>query len=311
MFKSLFLVSLIVGVLCILAVAVVPVSGVSIQYQTIPTRTSRPPAPTKDNGGDDDDNDDDSKPPPIATEQATPTATPTATPLSVTLVPTPDGGYLSAAEPCDANPTVQTLGQTNVRAGPGIGYDSVAMLVFLEVRPIIGRAEFSDWWLVELADGSSGWVFDQVVIVQGYTGYVPISEAPELEGDGVPPTPGTSWDPTPNPVCTPPPSPTPTMTTEPTRTQLPSPTASAKSQPTLTPKETSSSTATTTSTPTATRTSEPEIETSMPSPSITPSSQVTAETINSDGFDTSWILFAGLGLVIIGGIGFLLQRRGG
>ncbi len=305
MSRALFLVSLIVGLTVVLVIAVVPASGVSVHYQTIPTRTSRPPTPasTDNGGGDDDEN---TKPPP---EKATLTATSTSTPLSVTLAPTPEGSYLSAAVPCDANPTVQTLDRTNVRSGPGIEYDSIAMLVFLEVRPIVGRAEFSEWWLVELADGSTGWVSDQVVIVQGYTGYVPIADAPNIDGET--PTPGPIWNPTPNPICTPPPSPTPTLTTEASPTPLPSLTATVTGQATILPSESSTSTATETMTPIMTTSSETETETSTPIPTITPSLRATSENSESGDFDTTWILFTGLGLVIVGGIWFLFRRRVG
>lgn len=182
--------------------------------------------------------------------QPGPTATPTLIPAS-TLAPTPEGGYLPTAAPCDDSPTIQAFNNLNVRLGPGIDYDIIDRVIFYEVRPIIGRSQYGQWWLIELADGRSGWVADAVGLVQGYIGNVPVVAAPPLNGQT--PTPGAPWQPTPRPSCTV----TPTYTPSPTVTASPTPpptaTATAVSEATPTATTISEATPTLTVTPEATK----------------------------------------------------------
>ncbi len=213
------------GIILIAAIMTLPFQVGSVvgevAYQTVPSRTSTPeggpqptntsqppPPPTDDPGGG-------GQPQPTATTQTGstpsgggPTATATPTTAVTAVIITPEGGYEATAEPCGLPPTVQARGTVNVRLGPGLEYEPVANMIFLEVRPIIGRAEFATWWLIQLPDNETGWVANQAVTVQGYTGLVPIVEPPEI--DGATPTPGPLWEPTPNPVCTPQPTATPT-----------------------------------------------------------------------------------------------------
>ncbi|MCI0398742.1 MAG: exo-alpha-sialidase [Chloroflexi bacterium] len=108
--------------------------------------------------------------------------------------------FLPTAEPCGA-PTIQSsAGPVNVRSGPGVDYEVIGVLAFLEVRPIAGRAGSAEWWQVQMADGSLGWVANNAVNVQGDTTEVPVVEAPLLAGEEAP-TPGPTWNPTPNPLC--------------------------------------------------------------------------------------------------------------
>lgn len=180
------------------------------QVATIPTRTPTPGAgqptavPTSSN------------PNPTQAPQntAVPTALPTATDVPVTIAPTPVGGIMPTAEPCSDVPTILAINSTFVRSGPGTDYETVAQLVYQEVRPIFGRAADAQWWFIQLADGRTGWVADQVVIVAGNAGYVPVVAAPLLNGAA--PTAGPLWNPTPNPQCPVTPTPTPTNTPLPT-----------------------------------------------------------------------------------------------
>lgn len=167
--------------------------------QTIPTRTptSAPPTATQPAGGGND---------PTPTSPPQSEATPTSTLLPVQFAPTPVGGFIATAVPCGSNPTIQALGASNVRNGPGIDYDVVGELVYLEVRYIVGRAESAKWWLIQFNDGQLGWVADEIVLVQGYTPIIPIVAAPPLAGST--PTPGPAWNPTPLPFCTVTPIPT-------------------------------------------------------------------------------------------------------
>jgi len=177
---------------------------------TIPTRTPTP-VPTEPGGGND--NPPPPPPPPATDIPATePPATPTAEPF--TPAPTPEGGFFPTAAPCAENPTVfANLGTTNVRQGPGVEYDAINQLVFLEVRQIIGRTANAPWWLITLEDGSSGWVADNAVSANGNLLLVPIVDPPAL--DGVVPTPGAPFNPGINSGCPPP-----TTTSVPTDTPV-------------------------------------------------------------------------------------------
>lgn len=203
-------------ILMAIGLALVLSGGVDIALstapgQSLPTRTPTPgattPDPTATSGGG-------SGPTATPAPQDTPAPTdepaPTSTPVAgttATSVPAADD-FLPTAEACSEAPTIQALNSPiNVRSGPGTNYDVVATLSYLEVRLITGRAAQAAWWQIQMPDGSLAWVADEVVAVYGYTGLVPLVEAPAL-GDGSTPTPGPTWAPTPNPAC---PSPTPTM----------------------------------------------------------------------------------------------------
>ncbi len=132
-------------------------------------------------------------------DQIAPGSTPVDFPIVATAFPT--------AEPCGEPPTLTTLTIANVYEGPGSDYDVRDTLAADEVRPIVGRAAFATWWLIQLDDQyQQGWISDKAGVVQGFTGNVPIIEPPLI--NGVLPTPGAAWDPTPAPACTPTPTPT-------------------------------------------------------------------------------------------------------
>lgn len=180
-------------------------------------------------------------PQPTATNTPIPgTPTNTATPI-----PTPEGGFLPTAVPCSNNPTAIAINRANVRTSPSTEAEIIYTIAVGETRPVIGRSDRVEWWVVALPDGTQGWVADIAVAINGYTGYLPI----------VPSTGNTSWNPTPNPTCTDVPTltPTPTSTLTPTVTASPTPTITPTGQ-TITATATISSseglpTATTTLTP--------------------------------------------------------------
>jgi hypothetical protein len=116
------------------------------------------------------------------------------------LAVTPEDGFWPTAAPCSDSPTIQASNTLNVRRGPGLDYEIIAQIVFLEVRPIIGRSEYDEWWLVELASGDSGWVANSIGLSQGFVGNVPIVPAPAIDGETA--TPGVLWQPTQLPFCT-------------------------------------------------------------------------------------------------------------
>ncbi len=138
------------------------------ENQTVPTRTPTPlPATaTKRPGG--------GNPPPTDTPVAEATATAAATKIIGTLAPTPIGGFLPTAVPDSDKPTMQALNQTNVRRGPGLEFEVIYQLVFLEVRPIVGQSNDGNWWTIVLPDNTFGWVAQEVVVASGSTDGVPI-----------------------------------------------------------------------------------------------------------------------------------------
>ncbi len=201
--------------------------------QTIPTptpnvtATNKPqPTNTPDNNGGGGSSE------ATSTSQATAIATATATVVPVTIAPTPEDGFLPTAQPCGEPPTVLANNTINVRVGPGTDYALLDQIVFLEVRPIIGRSQYSEWWLIQLANGEQGWIANGFGEIHGYTGGVPLVEAPPLNGET--PTPEAEWNPTPNPTCTV--TPTATATSEPAATLEPTATAVPSHTPTVTPE---------------------------------------------------------------------------
>ena len=229
------------------------------------------------------------------------TGTPAAGVTPVAIAPTPIGGYLPTAESCGVPPSALALGAVNVREGPGLDYDVISIMVYLEVRSVVGRAAEATWWVIELADASIGWVFDQAVVLSGYTGQVPIVPAPDIDGDT--PTPGSPWQPTPNPVCTPPPTPT----EEPTSSATPivrvtEVVPSTETATVVVPTATETSQPTSTSTPVPTETPEP---TGIPdTPTFVPITGVSLEESTTDTEEGSnavtWLLVGSLGLIAAG-----------
>jgi hypothetical protein len=170
---------------------------------TVITRTHTP-VPVQPTSTRSDDGGGSNPTPPPPADTATPTLIP------VTLAATQVGGFLPTAVACGFPPTVQAQNATFVRVGPGADYNIVGQLIYLETRPIIGRAADSEWWVILYANQQIGWVADAVVTVHGNTSGVPIVAPPEINGST--PTPGPLWNPTPNPACPVIPTATPTPT---------------------------------------------------------------------------------------------------
>lgn len=132
-------------------------------------------------------------------ENIAPGTTPVSFPVVATAFPT--------AETCGEPPTFTTLITALVYAGPGNQYDFIETIASDETRPIVGRAIFNSWWLVQIdGKGNQAWINDRTGIVQGNTLNLPEVPAPAI--DGVTPTPGSRWDPTPVSDCTLTPTPT-------------------------------------------------------------------------------------------------------
>ena len=138
----------------------------------------------------------------------TPTSTPSATVTAEYILPTqevvtfPESGQnFPEAGQCGMPPTYTTSQAISVYAGPSEAYPSVGLLGAREVRPIVGRAAFTNWWVVQLdRSGRAGWVSDETGTIHGFIGRVPIVSAPDLNGVSPKPA-GPAWSPTPSPNC--------------------------------------------------------------------------------------------------------------
>lgn len=121
-------------------------------------------------------------------EPSTPTATaelPTPAPVDTATAgpPTPVPVDTAESAPVNQEPVVLTQAVTNVRVGPGLAYEVSHVLAANTTAPILGRTAAGDWWAVPGpgdGPGPVGWVFGQVVTVQGSTANVPILPAPPL-----------------------------------------------------------------------------------------------------------------------------------
>ena len=238
----------------------------SLYAQTIPTVTpaepaataTSPPEPTatEENGS--------TNPPPANTNTPSPGATSTPSPTSP-FAPTPEDGFLPTAMPCADSPTIRASNTLNVRQGPGLNYQIIGQVVYLEVRPIIGRSQYGEWWLIELADGDSGWVADAPGLSQGFMGNVPLMAAPPINGQT--PTPGVLWQPTLRPFCT----------VTPTHTATATPSMTATSTTTVTPTAVSPTpTPTVTHTPVAMNEGDAATRIALSSVTVQPTSPPTA-----------------------------------
>jgi uncharacterized protein YraI len=102
--------------------------------------------------------------------------------------PTPDACAPAAVTP--------SSGVVNVRTGPGPDYDLVERLRDGEVRQVVGRHGWYQWWQIETADGSLGWVWDSAVAVTGDILSVPVVETgPRPDNVSAP------WEPVPDTPC--------------------------------------------------------------------------------------------------------------
>lgn len=66
----------------------------------------------------------------------------------------------------------------NVRAGPGLAYAVIGAKSGGESCAIVGRNAGSTWWQIQCADGTIGWISNDVVRTTGNTGSVPVVAAP-------------------------------------------------------------------------------------------------------------------------------------
>jgi uncharacterized protein YgiM (DUF1202 family) len=284
--------------------------------QTIPTPTPPGGSPT-----------DTPPPPPPPPDPDTPVPPPTNTPapalptntpaVGITATNTP-AGFFATAEPCGEPPTIRVTGQLTVRQGPGNDYPVVITLQNGTVRPIIGRAEQAMYWRIELADGRTGWVLNQAVTVNGYTGNVPIATPPPINGNTPTPASGPAWNPTPNPSCV---TATPTATATATATRTPT-AVTPTAESTTTPTGTESLSAAEAAATAERAASAAEAQATAASVSATMTAVAvggdaalpTAVPLTSEGNGggINWVLLAGIALILLGGGYAIVGRlRGG
>ncbi len=70
----------------------------------------------------------------------------------------------------------EAMQQANLRAGPGIDYAQVGQIVNGTRHPVLMRHALYPWLLIELPDGSRGWVFQEIVTITGSLQAVPVTE---------------------------------------------------------------------------------------------------------------------------------------
>ncbi len=97
-----------------------------------------------------------------ATPKPTPTATKVLAPSESDAASTADTIQANVAQPANP-PQLVAPGAVNIRAGPGLSYEVIGRLNPNTVMPIIGRNADVSWWQIEITDGTTGWVSNQVV----------------------------------------------------------------------------------------------------------------------------------------------------
>jgi hypothetical protein len=175
------------------------------------------------------------------------------------------------------------------------------VLFAFQVQPIAGRSADGPWWLIQLSETSQGWVADQAITVQGFTGLVPIVE---VSGAAVG-EPG-SWPPTPDPACA---SPTAAAATG---------AGAATGEPTVRPTVTSAPSATPAAgSPTPAMPQLPTLSPAGSEASATSAPATATLAVEAAGGLAGaagsglWVLFAGGGLLAAGVVLVAARRLGG
>lgn len=143
------------------------------------------------------------------------TATATSLPLLGGTIRANPGG----TGECSDTPYIRAMRKLVVYGGPGTDFGPVSTLEADEMRPIMGRANYAQWWQIQVKPGMLGWVADAEVTEYGNTALVPVVAPPAI--NGATPTRGPLWNPTPLPLLTCIPTPTPSATPTGTATSEP------------------------------------------------------------------------------------------
>jgi len=91
----------------------------------------------------------------------------------------------AAQQPPPAEPYIQTIDLTNVRAGPSTTLEVVGRLPANTTAPVIGQAQ--GWWQIEFEAGpdEAGWVFGEVVDFLGDDSQIPQVDTPPAPAEEV------------------------------------------------------------------------------------------------------------------------------
>jgi len=151
--------------------------------------------------------------PPI--EAIPPSATPAAplVPPVAPAEPAPQGAQPPPAAPPDtptapvptpelAGPVVTTLGEANLRYGPGVEYAAIAELLPGASYRLLEFHTLVPWVHIAVPDapGGSGWVFQDIVEIRGDTSAIPYTSALQFSPPDLTPTPqivvaaGAPWN---------------------------------------------------------------------------------------------------------------------
>jgi Tol biopolymer transport system component/uncharacterized protein YraI len=129
-----------------------------------------------------------------ATAEVSTTPVVTGAAMLVSPVATP------ATAPLDSTPVMATVtvteGRLNVRSGPATDYRIIAKLTNSERFAVAGQSADTAWLLLDLGDGTQGWVFAAYVTVHGALDAVPVTaavtSAPPISPTSAPAENGTS-----------------------------------------------------------------------------------------------------------------------
>ncbi|MEZ4768768.1 MAG: DUF5107 domain-containing protein [Caldilineales bacterium] len=124
---------------------------------------------------------------PTFTATTAPSPTPLPPTATATPSPAPPTATATATETATSAPTATTTpaaayavivrNPVNLRGGPGEGFDVVGQVISGQRYPVLARNASGTWWQIE-ADGLAGWVFGDLVDLEGDAGALPVVEAP-------------------------------------------------------------------------------------------------------------------------------------
>lgn len=179
----------------------------------------------------------------VPTRAPTSTVTPTVASPTPEASPTPTDTPTPTASPTPATPVAQAVRSLQIRQGPSSNYPAIGTLAADDMLPIVGISEDGNWFEVQLADGTLGWITSASTQVTtfGNLRVVEVALAPTDTPTFTPtptdtntPTPTSTPSPTPTPSDTP--TNTPTATDTPTPSNTPSKTPTRQPSPTATPR---------------------------------------------------------------------------
>lgn len=92
----------------------------------------------------------------------------------------PDTVLQATAEPTTTSNATVTVGQANVRLGPGTNYPIVGTIAKGDNISATGFSSDKNWVQIQLADGSIGWVGSELVKLEGTANLPTISDIPAV-----------------------------------------------------------------------------------------------------------------------------------